>query len=213
MALAHDPNLRAAAPRYDWNDLAEARATLLALVVSRCRDLHEAEDITHEALLRAARFRSRQTDPTRLVAWLARIAANVHRDHVRREARTWYVAIDDPALDVCVAREGGRSWGGVGHFVVADREVPRSEVAAALSLSWDDLCERDRLVLEAFYGEEGSAAAAASACAVPRENVKVRLHRARRRLEERIRVHLAAAAVERLTRASGLVPGRGGVRC
>ena len=83
--------------------------------------------------------------------------------------------------------------------------MPRSEVAAALSLSWDDLCERDRLVLEAFYGEDGSAAAAASACAVPRSNVKVRLHRARRRLEERIRVHLASATVERLARASGLL--------
>lgn len=213
MALAPDPALHAAAPRYDWNDLAEARATLLALVVSRCRDLHEAEDITHEALLRAARFRSRQTDPTRLVAWLARIASNVHRDHVRREARTWYVAFDDPALDVCSAREGGRSWGDEGHFLVADREVPRSEVAEALSLSWDDLCERDRLVLEAYYGDDGSTAAAASACSVPRENVKVRLHRARRRLEQRIRVHLAAAAVESLTRVTGLDTGRGAVRC
>ena len=49
--------------------------------------------------------------------------------------------------------------------------------------------------------------------AVPRENVKVRLHRARRRLEERIRVHLAAAAVARLTRTGDLALRRGGARC
>jgi RNA polymerase sigma factor (sigma-70 family) len=185
----------------------------LALLAGRCRDVHEAEDITHEALLRAARFRGRQTDPTRLVAWLVRIAANVHRDHVRREARVWYVAFDDPALEVSAAREQGRPWGDEGHFVIADREVPHSEVAGALALSWDDLCERDRVVLAAFYGEDGSAVAAASACAVPRENVKVRLHRARRRLEERIRVHLAAAAIRRLTNAGGMVSRQGGVGC
>jgi hypothetical protein len=35
MATAHEPALIAVAQRYDWNDLAEARATLLALLAGR----------------------------------------------------------------------------------------------------------------------------------------------------------------------------------
>ncbi|MEZ6014630.1 MAG: sigma-70 family RNA polymerase sigma factor [Planctomycetota bacterium] len=196
-----DPHPARPARHHDWRDLGAARQPLLDILATRCPDLNVAEDLTHEALLRASRFRSRQTEPNKLLGWLTRIASNVHRDHIRREARMWLRPHDDPIFVAQEAREPGPGSEPDALFQLADREHLESEVGAALERSWGELEERDRRVLRAFYGDGGSTAAAARACSVRRTNVKVRLHRARRRLEERIRVHLAAAALDRLTRS------------
>jgi RNA polymerase sigma factor (sigma-70 family) len=184
-----------ARPRLDWSGLAASRDSLVHFLAPRCRDVHEAEDLTHETLLRAARFRRGQADPVRLRSWLVQIAANVHRDHVKRESRFVLVAGGDAPLEQREAagpREEPILRVGAG-------EYSEGEVLSALDLAWSELAPRDRCVLDAFYADGGSTDVAARACAIRRENVKVCLHRARRRLEQRIRVHLVGARTRQLT--------------
>jgi len=194
-----------AASHYDWTGLAEARRALLRYLTQRCRDLHEAEDVTHEALVRAARYRSRQRDPQRFFSWLLHIALNVHRDHVRRAGRAAYVPLDELDVDALPAYDADAAWAAESTLTVGGREVEESEVQLALQRSWQDLAALDRSVLRSFYGDEASTEAVARACSLPRATVKVRLYRARQRLERRILVHLTAAAVARVGRARGAV--------
>ena len=56
-------------------------------------------------------------------------------------------------------------------------------------------------MLRSYYGDEASSEAVARACSVPRATVKVRLYRARQRLERRILAHLTASAVARIGRS------------
>jgi len=195
MDLALDHQLT---DRLDWRDLAPNRDLLVSFLTTRCRDPHEAEDLTQEALLRAARFRSSQREPGRLRSWLFRIAANLHRDHVRRETKWATVPFDDPLFEDLEA-EVRDDVEVVRTLTVDGDEHDLGDVIGALNRSWGGLSERDRRVLGAFYGEAGSAAAAATAAAIPRGNVKVCLHRARRRLEARIRRELSVASLTRVT--------------
>ena len=80
-------------------------------------------------------------------------------------------------------------------FKVGGIELDGEDLAAAVRTVWGDLLERDRIVLSAYYADGGGTVAAAAACGVQRELVKVRLFRARRRLHDAVLDHLAARAV------------------
>ena len=69
-----------------WRGLAELEPQVRAFARRRCRDMHELDDVVQETLLRAARYRRGLTDETRLKSWTLRIAANVMRDRLDREA-------------------------------------------------------------------------------------------------------------------------------
>src|SRR5262245_11293803 len=49
-----------------------------------CGDVHEAEDIVQDALLRATRFRDSFRAESKFSTWLFRIVINVFRDRVTR---------------------------------------------------------------------------------------------------------------------------------
>lgn len=195
-------------PGSDWTGLAENRDLLVSYLAPRCRDEHEAEDLSHETLLRAVRFRRTQRDRSRLTAWLVHIAANLHRDHVRRESRRWAVPLDDPSVEVAAVPCPHTSPWPEPVMCIAQREYPPGEVLDALARAWRGLAERERVLLDAFYRVGGSTDAAARAADVRRDLVKVRLHRARRRLEDRIRIALRAADVARSTTRARVVMAR-----
>lgn len=209
------PAASSAPPRaasHDWRGVDCLRESVLAFLVSRCRDEHEAEDLTHEALLRAARFRDRQCDPARLRPWLMQIAANLHRDHARKETRYAFTPHDEPLLaDLEAAESAVRACEDV-WFQVGERSLPGEEVLFALRRAFPGLPERDRVVLDAYYGDGGSTRSAAAAAVVEWSNVKVRLFRARRRLERRIRLQLADASADRLAAARRFLE-RGALVC
>ena len=70
-----------------WRGLERLEDDLRAYLCRRCRDQSEMDDVVQETLLRAARYRRSLCDPAKLRGWAMRIAANVLRDHVRRECR------------------------------------------------------------------------------------------------------------------------------
>ena len=55
----------------------------------------EAEDVTHDAVIRGWKAAPGLRDPTRFEAWFDRIVINACRDRLRRQRRIQFVSIDD----------------------------------------------------------------------------------------------------------------------
>ncbi len=123
----------------------------------------EAEDIAQDALLRAWRRRSTLREADRRNQWLATI--------VRNEAFRLHARVRPDPIATIEAQEGAED-----ARVVAT--VERADLHAALKA----LSDKDRQLLELRYGEDLTQAAIARRLGIPEGTVKVRLHRARKKL-------------------------------
>jgi RNA polymerase sigma-70 factor (ECF subfamily) len=170
-----------------WRGLSDLEGDLRAFLGRRCRDESELDDVVQETFLRAARFRSSVQDSRNLRGWTMRIGGNVLRDRQRRESRMPRQAVAG-ALELdelhdardALDEDSGRP------VRMGDRWVGLHEAAQLLRAAMERLCEHDRTVLDAYYGRGASTAAVALEMGLPRELVKVRLFRARRRLLRRL---------------------------
>ncbi len=174
------------------------RPKVLAFLRRRCRDEHQAEDLTQETLLRAARQGAHFHRIERPLSWALQVAANVHLDHARKDSWQHLSPPDHPAFLLIPGTEvvpGEVSEQDL--YRVEGQEVDGEDLSLAVRDVWPQLLERDRVVLSAFYAEGGCTAAAAAACGVHRDLVKVRLFRARRRLHDAIVEHLGSRALAR----------------
>lgn len=166
-----------------WNGLAEMRPAVREFLYRHCRDESEAEDIVQDTLLRASRYRGSLAEAQRLRPWLLRIALNVLRDHVRRERRLPRVEADPELFDRIEGREDVP--GDVREDVQVELDGALLEKPRVLSQLGDAkrrLRDHDRRVLDSHYEAGRSCSETAIVCEIPRELVKVRLFRARRRL-------------------------------
>lgn len=192
-----------------WSGLAEQRQMLVRVLNKRCADRSIVEDLAHDTLLRAARYRPRELDEDRLPAWLRRVAMNVLNDHLRRAHRLpLRDATEDEWMECVEARER------------APGEDPRAGSvfrAGGLMLECEDalhhvyeglqsLGDRDRAAIARACAEAPDASDAADvdgddAARRARGRRKGRLFRARRRLRESVarslrrREHGAGAAL------------------
>jgi RNA polymerase sigma-70 factor, ECF subfamily len=123
----------------------------------------EAEDIAQDALLRAWRRRSTLRETDRRNQWLATI--------VRNEAFRQHARVRPDPTSTIETQEGAED-----AQVVAT--VERADLHAALG----HLSDRDRQLLELRYGEDLTQQAIARRLGIPEGTVKVRLHRARKKL-------------------------------
>ena len=143
-------------------------------VRTMARDPAESEDLTQEAFLRAHRERETLKDPAAMLSWLFRIATHVTLDRLRqkrslaaRESKLDPAEIDPPDL-------GGLS---------LEKDFEQREMSACIHRFLVDLPDDYRSVIllhdmHALTGPE-----IAEVLDVPLPRVKIRLHRARRRLK------------------------------
>ena len=67
-------------------------------VLSLCRDVHTAEEITQEAFCKAMTHLDRFDGRCRLYVWLCQIAKNTYLTHVRKQRRRAAPPEDEPLL-------------------------------------------------------------------------------------------------------------------
>jgi RNA polymerase sigma-70 factor (ECF subfamily) len=141
---------------------------------SMVRDDKEAEDLTQEAFLRAHRERETLKDPGAMLSWLYCIATHVSLDWLRKRAKA-------------AAREFRA---GLDEIDPPDPGAPpmqqvleQEQMSACVNRFLVDLPDayRSVILLHDTHGLTGPEIA--SALGVPLPTVKIRLHRARRRLK------------------------------
>lgn len=172
-----------------WAGLEELRPVLFKHARRRCRNEAEAEDIVQETFLRAARYRPALDDPARLKAWVLRIAANVHRDLMRREWR--YAGGENHAevLRTLATSDAGEGTSGVvaEGGAIGELKVEMHEALYHLPQAIQELPSADREVLRIFYRGTGNCLDLAQRFEISRSLAKVRVFRARKRLTSALR--------------------------
>lgn len=144
-------------------------------IAGMVRDAAEAEDLTQETFLRAHRRQEALRDAKAARGWLYRIATHVCVDHLRKRARRVVLDRDEEAHDGRPAASESPS---------AHERVERAETSACVQRCLDYLPDSYRAVI-LLYGAHGlTAAEIAELLSVSVGTVKIRLHRARRRLQE-----------------------------
>lgn len=165
-------------------------ATVYNLALRLMADPHEAEDVMQETFISAFRALPRFEGRSQLGTWLYRIAYNAALMRLRkRRVRT--ESLDEPGV-----AEGGdlaprqfADWTALPDKLLLRRELRDSLNAALLTLP-ESL--RGVFVLRDIEGL--STAETAAALGLTETNVKVRLHRARLALRERLSAYFASGA-------------------
>jgi RNA polymerase sigma-70 factor (ECF subfamily) len=144
----------------------------------------EAEDLTQETFLRAHLHRDSLRDPNAVCGWLYRIATRVCLDHLRR--RVAHVSID--------SEEGAQSVDSVPSESPSALEITeRRETDACVQRCLDFLSDGYRAVILLREAHSLSAAEIAEFLGENVGTVKIRLHRARRKLQEIMQIGCAVS--------------------
>lgn len=181
-------------PEAAWEVLAAYRLSVVRFLQRKCRDIHQAEDLAHDTLIKAARYSHSLGRVSRPGAWLMQIAANVQRDFVRKEVRHRHLPPSDDVFREIEGSEPIPGEAGEANFYEVDGgRFSEDELVSQIRVLWEQMSLRDRTVLSCYYREGGSAQLAAENCGIDRSLVKIRLFRARRRLESDLRRRLCCA--------------------
>jgi RNA polymerase sigma-70 factor, ECF subfamily len=155
-------------------------------VVRRTHDPHRAADLTAEVFLAAIEsadgYRSSRGTP---LAWLYGVARNVMAADRRRQGRE---------LDAAY-RIGGRRLVDQDDIARMEDRIDAEAQAGELYLALDRLSDAERAVLELVSVDGLSVRDAARALGIRPVTARVRLHRARRRLQEQLDPLAAESAV------------------
>ena len=161
----------------------ELRGDLVRRIERQCRDVHEAEDVVQEALMRALRSLRERRDEVELRPWLMRVTKSVLYDRARREGRR-SAMVCDVAVDETPAPEPEPSevLEGADLLVIDGRVVPQRVATRAVQSGLGRLRASDRELLIDHYHRGLGCPELAARDGLRAETVKVRLFRARRRL-------------------------------
>ena len=149
--------------------LLEHRQALLGFIRSRISDPQTAEDLLHDSLLKAMGALGQLVDEDKLVAWFYQIVRNGIVDHQRRQqTRAKYV--DRYAREAAL------------HETPEERDTICQCFRELLPTLKDEYQE----MIETMELGEAEAAQVAEQLGITRNNLKVRRHRARQQLKERL---------------------------
>lgn len=177
-------------------DLAVHRGAMLRFARRRIRDEALAEDTVQDALLAALTARHSFQGQSAVRTWLIGILNHKIQDAFRRETR--YVKLDSPVDDGQDAADDRLERAASAQPTTADDDDPMQEVARRrMHVALVDEVERlpDGL-RSVFMMQAIEGVATPEVCEklkITEANVWVRLHRARKRLAERLVEHLEPA--------------------
>jgi RNA polymerase sigma-70 factor, ECF subfamily len=158
------------------------------------RDQHTAEDLVHDATIKALKARGQFEPGTNLRAWLLRILTNTFINGYRRgglERTTFEGAqqCEDPVADGWLSAATMRT------MREPEEEALRPVLRAELSRAVGELPEEFRVALVLCDVEELSYKEIAESMGTPIGTVMSRIHRARKLLQERLHKHAVAAGI------------------
>ncbi|MCD8185919.1 MAG: RNA polymerase sigma factor [Rikenellaceae bacterium] len=146
-------------------------------VVRVCGDREEAQEITQDAFMKAYTHLSRFEGKSGFSSWLYRIAYNTAVSYLRKRKRNRFVPLDRSDRKSPEAVAGGSGY--------SDSETGKKEIQLErLEQALARLTPEERALLVLFYTEEKSIRQMALILAVSEGNVKIRLHRTRKKLAE-----------------------------
>ncbi len=158
------------------------------------RDPHTAEDLVHDATLKALKARGQFEPGTNLRAWMLRILTNTFINSYRRgglERTTFEGAheAEDPVIDGWLSAATMRA------MREPEEEALRPVLRAELTRAVDELPDDFRVALVLCDVEEMSYKEIAESMGTPIGTVMSRIHRARKLLQERLHKHAVAAGI------------------
>lgn len=149
--------------------LVDERAKLLAFVRKKISDPELAEDVLQDSLLKAIRSAPELQDKERIIPWLYRIVNNAIIDTYRhQEVETRYLEIYGPREELVVEPEEEATLCACFRALLPSLPADYGEIIETLELN------------------EGDPAAVADHLQITRNNLKVRRHRARQALRQRL---------------------------
>jgi RNA polymerase sigma-70 factor (ECF subfamily) len=160
------------------------RDRIYRYVLSLVHDPPEAEDLTQETFLRAYSHRDSLRDPNAVRGWLYRIATHVCLDRLRQ--RVGQVSLD--------AEEGERTLASVPSDMPSALEIAeRGQTGACVQRCLDFLSDSYRAVILLHEAHSLTAPEIAELLGENVGTVKIRLHRARRKLQEIMQIGCAVS--------------------
>jgi len=154
------------------------RSRLVRYIRHMIRDDAEAEDLVQETLLRAHLQQGSLRDPTALQAWLFKMATHVCIDRLRQKAGTVNREVQTPVEDLPLADKDRPS-----PFAI----VQQDEMSECVQRHLADLPDSQKAVLLLHDVDRLTAAEIAQFLRLPLTTVKMRLHRARKRLQDALK--------------------------
>lgn len=146
------------------------RGDIYAIALSMTGNPTDAEDITQETFIRAYLNISQLESPERFGAWLNRIAQNLCRDWIRKNAQQ-FLPIDDLFAEEQLT------------FPAADERMLNEDFGKALASAISSLKPGDRQILKLFYGYGFKYSEIMRVNNIPYSAASSRLHKAKKRLE------------------------------
>jgi RNA polymerase sigma-70 factor (ECF subfamily) len=141
-------------------------------------NVEEAEDLTQETFLRAHSKWATLHEELALLGWLYRIATNVAVDRLRQRVKTAAFTADRPAEELALPDEKA---------VPALKIVEQQEMSACVQRYVAMLPDEYRCALLLHDVEGFTAEELAELLALPLTTIKMRLHRARAKLQALLR--------------------------
>lgn len=137
------------------------------------RNSADAEDLAQETFLRAHQQRETLRDSGALESWLYQIATHISIDRMRQRTRSAARMLDKPAEDLPI----------IDHKRSPFTIVEQNEMSSCVQLYVAKLSNPYRAVLLLHDADGLTAEEIANLLELPLTTVKMRLHRARRRLQ------------------------------
>lgn len=162
--------------------LASHRDDIRRYVLGLVRDEPEAEDLTQETLLRAYKKLPTLKDPARLLPWLYRIATNVSYDRFRQASYKTRPQSLDRTTDGAAEVSAGEPESDAGPRL--DLAMEQEEMSGCVQRYMAGLSDSYRAVILLHDTQELTNPQIAEMLDISLATVKIRLHRARKKLRE-----------------------------